>query len=159
MAVTLLACSRDEATEHGARPAPAREGPTKAEPPEPRPQPRLGVTRDGKPITMLSARAYRTKEDELMFDVAAVPVGCKGHYGGEVESFSVMTRVGDAATRTQVIAWVSGRGQSISDTSGDGVAAAGESSTLAVDFELNGLKVTGTIDAIGCGPMSIGGSS
>jgi hypothetical protein len=144
------------------KPVPRPHGPTG----QPRAQPNLAVTIDGKPVTMATALAWQTLSGEVEVTASSLPVACDQVTGDMREIFkdevtfnlamghqlqpdgSVVPAIRwmsyDASTTTKDVA---------TNGSGDGVE--GKPTTIDVDFEVTGtgnkkLAVKGTIDALGC---------
>ena len=136
----------------------------------PRPQPKLTVTLDGKPVEMATALAWKTYDGTLQLTVSSVPVGCdevtgdmRALHDGEV-TFDVL--VGDLLERDGTTSkkltgtYYGGMNSMKSDpvqVTGDGTP--GQPVALDVAFDSTGvgnethnLVVKGTIDALGCAP-------
>jgi hypothetical protein len=150
----------------------------KAEPPSPtkpaapagtpRPQAKLTVTYDGKPLAMQSALAWKDERGDTKIVVSSVPLACS-----EVTGNARMLHDGEVTFDVTVAQLLQPDGQispTVRSTYFDGmtsqkdVAAAGtgdgspgQPTTIDVDFQTTGaaqpahqLAVKGTIDALGC---------
>lgn len=153
-----------------------QEAEQKVEPPKqqaapagtPRPQPKLTVTYDGKPLAMQSALAWKDERGDTKIVVSSVPLACSEVTGnarmlhdGEV-TFDVTVapllqpdgRVAPTVRSTYFDGMTSQKDVAATGT-GDGSAA--QPTTIDVDFQTTGaaqpahqLAVKGTIDALGC---------
>jgi hypothetical protein len=146
------------------KPAP----PAKSHAPDgtPRPQDKLTVAVDGKPVKMATALAWKTARGDIAIEVSSLPVSCdqvtgtmREIYPNEVSfrvsearqiqpdggyGLAITSAYFDATTQTENVA-----------TTGSGDGREGAQTTLDVDLELAGMKsgklvVKGTIDALGC---------
>lgn len=137
----------------------------------PRPQAKLKVTLDGKPVDMQQALAWRDRSGGIRVTASSVPVGCEEVTGsmrrihdGEV-SFDLTlgnTLQPDGTVTTEIKStYFSGMTSQMPEgptvTTGD--AAPSSTFTAEVDFKTSSagsdkheLVVKGTIDALGCEP-------
>lgn len=176
VAVSLLAACKgnDKAKEAAKEPAlkvaiePAVQ---KKEPPKPkgtpRPQPKLTVTDNGKPLEMVSALAYKSWDGNIRVTVSTVPVGCdevtgdmRTIYDGEttfdVAFASSLQPDGSMKPELRATYFEGMTMQKPGPLTATGDATPGQPTTVDVDFETEDVKgthklvVKGTIDALGC---------
>ena len=135
----------------------------------PRPQPKLTVTRDGKPVEMQQALAWQYWDGTIKITASSVPVGCgevtgnmRAMHDGEVTFDIALGRVlqPDGTTKSEIKqTYFDGMTSQITAgpaaSTGDG--SPGQPTTVEVDFKTQGagkdkpeLVVKGTIDALGC---------
>jgi hypothetical protein len=174
VAVSLLAACKGKDNEPAKDPAPKVSiEPTvkKKEPPKPkgtpRPQPKLTVTDNGKPLEIATALAYKYWDGTTRVTVSTVPVGCEDVTGDMRVLFDGETTfdVGfgsslqpDGSLKAEVrTTYFNGMtAQKEMPTTATGDATPGQPTTLDVDFETEDVKgehklvVKGTIDALGC---------
>jgi hypothetical protein len=136
----------------------------------PRPQSKLTVTYDGKPVQMATALAWKRYDGSYEITASSVPVGC-GEVTGEMRSlynnevtFDVIAgaNLGPDGKLQPVIRQWSFDASTHADTkpaTGTGDGAPGQSTTLDLDFTEKGvamsgpsheITVKGTVDALGC---------
>ena len=145
--------------------------PPKAPTGTPRPQGKLTVTLDGKPVAMATALAWRDWSGTIKITVSSVPVGCdevtgdmRALHEGEV-TFDVELARGLQPDGTlglqQRSTWFAGSShQETKPVAGTGDGTPGQPTTVDVDFASEDagnhagarqqLVVKGTIDAVGC---------
>jgi hypothetical protein len=134
----------------------------------PRPQSKLAVTLDGKPVTMQQALAWKDASGEVRVTVSSVPVGCdevtasmRALHGDEITfdvRFAQLLQPDGKLAPTIRSTYYSGMTSQkdiAATATGDGTA--GQPTTLDVEFQTTGaaqptheLTVKGTIDALGC---------
>jgi hypothetical protein len=137
----------------------------------PRPQPKLTVTLDGKPVTMATALAWKRADGDIEVTASSVAVTCAEVTGEmrEMHDDEVTFNVGFSrmmkadGSMVPVVNWTSFAASTDSThkpaaaASGDG--APGQPTTIAVDFSADAtsraapgqkLVVKGTVDALGC---------
>jgi hypothetical protein len=133
---------------------------------QPRPQDKLTVTVDGKPVKMATALAWKTSRGDIELTASSLPVSCdqvtgtmREIYPDEVTftlrearqlqpdgsyGLAITSAYFDAMTQSENV-----------PTTGSGDGREGASTTLDLDFQLDGtskqkLAVKGTLDALGC---------
>jgi hypothetical protein len=135
----------------------------------PRPQSKLTVTRDGKPVDMQQALAWQSWDGTTKVTVSSVPVACdevtgnmRAMHDGEVTFDLVVARVlqPDGSFKSEIKqTYFEGMTSQLTTgavaSTGDG--SAGQPTTVDVDFKTesagrdkHALVVKGTIDALGC---------
>jgi len=156
--------SKQPEPEHKAEPA----SPAKQPAATPRPQAKLAVTYDGKPLAMQSALAWKDERGDTRIVVSSVALACS-----EVTGNARMLHDGEVTFDVTVAQLLQPDGQ-ISPTmrsiyfdgmtsqkdvaaAGSGDGSPGQPTTIEVDFQTTGaaqpahqLAVKGTIDALGC---------
>ena len=165
LSLVLLTACKDKGKDAGDKPSKRDHKPTGT----PRPQSKLTVTLDGKPVPMATALAWKTWDGQIRLEVSSVPVGCdevtgdmRWNHDGEV-SFHVQlaNALQPDGTQKPMLAetWFGGmtRGmlRELVPATGDG--SPGQPTTVEVAFETENagspkqkLTVKGTIDALGC---------
>ncbi len=138
----------------------------------PRPQSKLTVTYDGKPVEMATALAWKRYDGSYEITASSVPVACgevtgemRELYDGEV-TFDVIAGAqlaADGKLQPVIRQW-SFDASTHADTkpaTGTGDGAPGQPTTLDLDFTETGvamhgpahqITVKGTVDALGCEP-------
>ncbi|MBA3452692.1 MAG: hypothetical protein H0T42_06355 [Deltaproteobacteria bacterium] len=165
--VLLSVACKDKDVATGDKPASSKKGHTPAG--TPRPQDKLTVTLDGKPVAMATALAWKTWDGQVRVTVSSVPVSCDEVTGdmrrihdGEV-SFDIQLAhaLQPDGTRKPMLAQTYYSGSTtgmlrvVVPSTGDGTP--GQPTTAEVEFEQAAageskqvIKVKGTIDALGC---------
>ncbi|MGZ3456528.1 MAG: hypothetical protein ACXVEF_43385 [Polyangiales bacterium] len=134
----------------------------------PRPQTKLTVTLDGKPVPMATALAWKSWDGSIQITASSVPVGCsevtgdmRAMHEGEV-TFDVFASQGlqpdgsyKGQLRSTYFSGMNSQSSKLAALTGDG--SPGAPTTIDVDFETTSagsdketLVVKGTIDALGC---------
>jgi hypothetical protein len=177
-AVALLACggkkdspNASDQTDKLAKALDDKRAPKQARKPTgtPRPQSKLTVTYDGKPLEMATALAWKSWDGTVTVTASSVPVGCdevtgtmRSHHEGEVSFDVAMAQVlqPDGAMKPEIRqTYFSGMTSQLTagPTVGTGEGEPGKPTTIEVDFKTEGvgsekheLEVKGTIDALGC---------
>ena len=134
----------------------------------PRPQPKLAVTLDGKPVAMQQALAWKDERGDLRVTVSSVPVGCDEVTGSmrrrhddevsfDVTVAQLLQPDGTLAPTIRSTYYDGMTSQKDVATTATGDGTPGQPTTLDVDFQTTGaaqpehqLAAKGTIDALGC---------
>ncbi|MBX3161240.1 MAG: hypothetical protein KF773_35085 [Deltaproteobacteria bacterium] len=135
----------------------------------PRPQERLTVTLEGKPLVPATALAYRHWDGSLKVTVSTVPISCDDVTGTmrvmfpdevtfDLSADDALQPDGSVRREVRSTYFEGMTQQSTSPATGEGDGSPGKPTTLAVDLETHAankdarkLVVKGTIDALGCG--------
>lgn len=169
--VLLSTACKEKSKEAGGDDKPAASMGRKHQAPSgtPRPQDKLTVTVDGKPVTMANALAWKGWDGATQITVSSVPVGCdevtgdmrRIHDGEVFFSIRLINALQPDGTQKPMLkersfgAMTQGMLKELVPATGDG--SPGQPTTVDVAFEIEGhsepkqkLGVKGTIDAIGC---------
>jgi len=156
--------------ESGGKPSAGRRGGDHKPTGTPRPQAKLTVTVDGKPVPMATALAWKSWDGQIRLEVSSVPVGCDEVTGdmrrihdGEVNfHVHIANALQPDGTQKPMLSetWFDGMSRvqlrALVPSTGDG--SPGQPTTADVEFESESaggeprkkLVVKGTIDALGC---------
>ena len=134
----------------------------------PRPQTKLTVAYDGKPLAMQSALAWRDERGDTKIVVSSVPLACSevtgnarmlhdGEVTFELTVAPLLQPDGTVAPTVRSTYFDGMTSQKDVAAAGAGDGAPGQPTTIDVDFQTTGaaqpahqLAVKGTIDALGC---------